>query len=258
VPPALCARVAVHRFFLPPSDRGVSTLTLSAGDSHHACRVLRLQVGDRLEVLDGAGRVYLGQVSERDPGGLRAEVLEVRDQPPPPLIGLGPALLKGRAMDFLLQKATELGAVRISPLLTTRTVVQVDPREVEDRRADWSRCAQEACKQCGNAWLPQIDAPQSLTAFLATPPQGLLLAAMLRADAELPGAVLERSEGFGQAVTLLTGPEGDFTREEQEAMLQVGIQPITLGPRVLRAETAVLAGLAILQHEWVRKRGVSL
>jgi 16S rRNA (uracil1498-N3)-methyltransferase len=244
----------VHRFFLPPEECGRPTLTLSERDRHHALRVLRLEPGDSVEVLDGAGRAYSCRIVRADKQAVVAEVKVVHLQQKPPPIGLAPSLLKGRSMDMLLQKATELGATAISPIITSRTVVQLDSKDLEDRRASWELSAREACKQCGNAWLPRVDPPRALRRFLENPDQAWRVAAMLRAEAGLPAEVWDKQPDVAEGVVFLTGPEGDFTFDEQEEIVAAGVTPVTLGPRVLRAETAALAGLAILQHEWARRR----
>jgi 16S rRNA (uracil1498-N3)-methyltransferase len=212
-----------------------------------------MEPGDPLEVLDGAGRTYSCRVVQADKRSVVAEVKVVHLQQEPLPIGLAPCLLKGRAMDLLIQKATELGATFIQPLISARTVVQFQERDLENRRSGWELTAREACKQCGNAWLPRIELPRTLPEYLACHDGSSRVAAMLSAEAALPGEAWERFAPGPGGVVLLTGPEGDFTFDEQEELLAAGVTPITLGPRVLRAETAAIAGLAILQHEWTQR-----
>lgn len=244
----------MHRFFVPPDQCAGDSVTLSERESRHAVRVLRLAAGDPIEILDGEGRCLSCQVIRVDRRGVVAEVLSRSVQPKPPVLHLAPALLKGWAMDLLLQKATELGATSLSPLITARTVVRVDPAEAEAKVEGWRATMLEACKQCGNAWLPRIEAPAPLDEFLVMRGSEILFAALLgREDALLPGEALGNHWKPSAPLTVLTGPEGDFTPQEQDALLAAGAVPITLGPRILRAETAVIAALAIFQHEIARR-----
>lgn len=245
----------MHRFFVPPEACSGPQIRLTERDSHHATRVLRLTAGEAIEVLDGAGGLFECRVRSADRRALMADVLGIRRQPAPPPVALAPALLKGRAMDWLLQKATELGAIRITPLLARRTVVRLADAEIPARVEDWRWTAIEAAKQCGNAWLPRLDPPRTVDDYLALGEGGRLLAAVLDPGAAPPGEVLARESEAWPKVTLVIGPEGDFTPEELGALRTAGAVPVTLGPRVLRAETAALAGLAILQHELARRPG---
>lgn len=248
----------MHRFFVSPSaDRGTpERFTLSESDSHHAARVLRLAPGDPVELLDGAGHVHAGRVATSDKRTTTVSVVSTRTVPAPPAVALAPALLKGKAMDWLVQKATELGAAALYPLSLARCVAQVAPAEAAGKVEDWSATAREACKQCGNPWRPRIHAPQTLASFLATRPPGLLIVASLGPGVQRPRALIAAARaaagpahGLLPAATLVLGPEGDFTAEEEAALREAGALPMTLGPLVLRAETAALAGLAVLQQE---------
>jgi 16S rRNA (uracil1498-N3)-methyltransferase len=185
----------------------------------------------------------------------RVEVEQVERRAAPPRVGLAPSLIKGKAMDFLVQKATELGVACLSPLMTDRAVVRVTPEEGESRVADWTRTAVEACKQCGNPWMPVIEPPTTLSAFLGRRGAGLLLVASLRGDARPVRTVLAGEPASASAVTLVLGPEGDFTPDEEAALRSAGARPISLGPLVLRAETAAVAGLAVIQYELGLSRG---
>lgn len=240
----------MHRFFVPANagQDPMGSVTLSPSDSRHALRVLRLQLGDEVEVLNGAGTCHVGRIAGSDRDGVPVEVLRSRQVPRPPEVILAPALLKGRAMDWLIQKATELGATEIQPLLTERTVVRVDPGEREKRIEDWRTTAIEACKQCGNPWLPRFGEPRGVAQFLGNRSPGLLLVAALAGEPRLPGQVLAAAGRFEGAVTIVIGPEGDLTGSELEQLEQAGAVPITLGPLVLRGETAAVASLAIVQH----------
>jgi len=243
----------MHRFFLRTGVGAGEVVALDEGDSHHAARVLRIAGGETVEILDGSGRCLRGRVVEVSKRTTRVEVLEVELRPAPPQVELAPSLIKGKAMDFLVQKATELGVARLSPLMTERAVVRVTADDGEDRVADWFRTAVEACKQCGNPWMPTLERPATLSQFLRRRGPGLLLVASLRGDTLPVRTVLAGEEAeagiSGNTVTLVLGPEGDFTPDEEESLRTAGARPISLGPLVLRAETAAIAGLAVLQYE---------
>ena len=157
-------------------------------------------------------------------------------------------------MDLIVQKATELGAASIAPLLSERTIVQIDPEDSEKKRAKWQEIVIEAAKQCGQNWLPEIAIPLSPKSFFE---QGnrydLMLLASLQPDARGLKTVLaevEKETGkLPASVLILVGPEGDFTPAEMALAKSHGCRPITLGPIVLRTETASLYCLSVLAHE---------
>lgn len=243
----------MHRFFLPPAPESAASLTLAPADAHHALRVLRLSPGEEVEVLDGAGCIRACRVDHAHAGSVLLRVTGLRQVAPASPLRLAPALLKGRAMDLVVQKATELGVTTLAPILTGRTIVRIDPATVASRLDGWRTTALEACKQCGNPWLPRFEAPRDLSAFLEDDPATPRVAAMLRTGARLPADVLE-SVDVARGLDVLIGPEGDFTPEEQDAMLAAGVRPFTLGPLVLRADTAAIAAVSVFQHEIARRR----
>lgn len=240
----------MHRFFLRTSAGLGSIVALSESDSHHAARVLRLEKGEAVEILDGSGRCLGAEVVETGKRSTRVTILSERSISAPPRVELAPSLLKGKAMDLLVQKVTELGVARLWPLATERAVVQIRKEEGPEKVEDWTRTAIEACKQCGNPWLPAIESPRSLSDFIESAEPGFLVVASLRSDAQsarqLFSTLRPRLSG---KVTLVLGPEGDFTSEEEESLRRAGAKPMSLGPLVLRAETAAIAGLALLQNE---------
>lgn len=243
----------MHRFFVSPDPSRRDKVTLDADESHHAIKVLRLKPGDDVELLDGVGHLLEGRIASADRRTVVVEVSRTRRQPAPPPVALAPALIKGRAMDWMIQKATELGATAISPLVLDRSVVRVAAVEADDWIRGWRATCLEACKQCGNAWMPRLDPPRTLDAFLAQRTSGLLVVASLLPEAVPARTILTEVPEAG-GVTLVLGPEGDFTERESAALLAAGARLLSLGPLVLRAETAATAGLAVLQHELACRR----
>ena len=243
------------RFFLPPEHRGRGTLSLSGAEAHHALHVLRLREGDALTVLDGVGNEYACQAGTHSRDRLSLTVLNRRFIPPAPsAITLLQALPKGKLIEAIVQKATELGVHRIVPLLSERVVTRLGSEEAAQRGEKLQAIAVEAIKQCGNPWLPRIDAPITFSQFLArNEPFELSLFGSLRPDSPHPR---KRFEAFRAAhgkppnsIAIWIGPEGDFTPKELDEIERAGGQAITLGPLVLRSETAAIYSMSILRYE---------
>ncbi len=243
------------RFYIPPDRWNLDRLALDEDETHHATDVLRMKVGDCATVFNGEGghaKVEFVSVGKR---AIELKVLHASQSPPPACrITLGQAIPKGKNMDLIVQKATELGAAAVVPLTTERTVVQFDARDAEKKREKWQAVAIEACKQCGQDWLPAVLPAQTLAAFFQDQPAfDLLLIASLQPDALHPKKVLadyRREKGANPAsVLVVIGPEGDFTPAEMALAKAHGCRPITLGPIVLRTETAALYCLSVLSYE---------
>jgi len=212
-------------------------------------------VGDRVTVFDGRGREATGTLITASGRSVSIK-LGPSSQSPAPLcaITLGQAVPKGKNMELIVQKAVELGAASIVPLLSDRTIVQVDASDLEKKRRKWGDVALEACKQCGQNFLPEIQIPVSpKTFFQSTSASELLLIASLQPGSRSLKSVLAEFSSTHQrlpkSVTVLVGPEGDFTPAEIALARSHGCQPITLGPIILRTETAAIYCLSVLAHE---------
>jgi len=245
----------MHRFFLPPEQCAPPVLRLTGREAHHAARVLRLQAGAPVVVLDGCGGEHLGEITRVEKSCVIVRVGETRRHPPPPAkITLFQAIPKGRGLEDIIQKATELGVREIVPLFTARTVPQFDASQAQAKCLKWRQIAVEAVKQCGQPWLPQVSPPLPLAQTL--PRAGEIELPLLASLA--PGAGLVRRwfadfcrerRGPPSSVGLWIGPEGDFSPEETRSLLDAGARPVTLGPLVLRVETAALCALAAIGQE---------
>jgi 16S rRNA (uracil1498-N3)-methyltransferase len=240
----------MHRFFSPQIDQG----TLSPEESHHALSVLRLQPGDALTVFDGKGREGRATVTVTEKNTLHYRVQTTHQSPTPNFqLRLGQAVPKNKAMEFILQKGTELGLPTLYPLLSDRSVVQLDGEKAESKTGKWGQIALEACKQCGQNWLPDIHSPQTVAQFIDVQKSwgGLKLVASLQPDARPLHAVIAdaRQTGTWNNVTVLIGPEGDFTPSEIGTLRSAGYLPVSLGPTILRTETAALFTLGVLLYE---------
>jgi 16S rRNA (uracil1498-N3)-methyltransferase len=245
----------MHRFYLPPSQCQDATLFLAGTEAHHARHVLRVRSGERVTVLDGAGRELLCEVQDFDRDKVRLNVVETRTHAPPACpVTLIQALPKGKIIEAIIQKATELGAARIVPLLTERVVTQLPGEKSARKVAKLQLVAVEAIKQCGAPWLPRVEEPLTPNQFLARKePFELPLIASLQAGSrparEYFRAFQAQHGRMPQSACIWIGPEGDFTPAETEAIMAHGALPVTLGALVLRVETAAIYCLSILHYE---------
>lgn len=240
----------MHRFFVPGVQDTDVEIQLPEGEARHAARVLRIQPGETIVLLDGAGGVHRGAVTTVGRRDVGVRLIEHRHQPAPPCeIILVQAVAKGPAMEGLLHRAVELGCSRLVPLVSERSVSRPDDPAVKQER--WQALAIEAAKQSGNPWLMTVEAPITPAQWLRRPrPHDLLLVASLEDAAQHPHLPLldhqRRSGNSPRSIAVLIGPEGDFSPDEYAAFRAAGAHPISLGPHVLRVETAATAVLAVL------------
>jgi len=203
-------------------------------------------VGETVEVFDGCGKSILGEIS-----ALSKEKVEIEVRSEPKIssklgeIHLCQAIPKGGNMELIVQKAVELGVSSIQPLITEHTVAR--PEQLKKKQEKWQRIALEACKQCGQNFLPEVKEALKFAEFIQAPDmQELNVVAALHPQS-VPFASLFPTEKH--SASLLVGPEGDFSDSEYEQMLECGYQPISIGEIVLRVETATLYCLSVLKHE---------
>lgn len=241
----------MHRFFLPPVQCRGDRLVLEGREAHHGLHVVRLRAGEAVEVLDGQGVCLTCQVSVLSRHAVELQVTARQELPrPSPRLTLVQAVAKPKAMDLIVQKAAELGVHRLVPILAERAVMQSDPER--GKREKWEWIAIDSLKQCGSAWLPVIDPPQKLHEYLKHPePVELSLVASLACQTHprCHFEAFERAHRRGPvSACVWVGPEGDFTPRELEAIEAAGAHPISLGPRVLRSDTAAIYCLAIVRY----------
>ncbi|WP_395738439.1 16S rRNA (uracil(1498)-N(3))-methyltransferase [Prosthecobacter sp.] len=239
--------MSLPRFHLPAAEWAAPHLTLSDDEAQHCSRVMRKQAGDSIEIFDGEGRVAVCEITHVSKAEVQARIIsESCVQPFQTSIHLLPALIKGEPFEWLLEKAVELGAASVQPVITERTVIHLDAAQAEKKLAKWRRHMIESAKQCHTPFVPEFKAPAAFA-----------VGVKFQADFKVVPALSERSRTLKQAlpeskpasVAVLIGPEGDFTAEEEAQAFAAGFVPVTLGPLVLRAETASIATLAILGHE---------
>ena len=239
-----------HRFYNPNLSSGI----FSPEESHHAVDVLRLRSGDSAAIFDGKGteaRVRLTQVSADE---VSYETLSTARTPPPSCrIRFGQALIKPVGMDLLIQKLTELGVSEIWPIASERSISKPSGEKRISHR--WESIALSACKQSGQNWLPKIHEVGPLDNFLSAPnpapPAGRIIGSLQPEAKPLPALLAAvRQAGKPPALDLLIGPEGDFTPAEIGRARSAGFQPASLGPLVLRSETASLFLASVLHYEF--------
>jgi 16S rRNA (uracil1498-N3)-methyltransferase len=237
------------RILIRPEDlHGRTAVIQDAKALHHLLHVLRTKPGDAVECFDGTGRSYRGRVARATRRELVVEVRDVREEPSAgSTVTVAAALIRAQRFEWMIQKVTELGARRIVPLLTERTLVRPGADRSGDRLRRWRRIAEEAAQQCGRATVPPVEAPVRFAQFLAPlAPEEVLLVPTLAASTVPLRQALARRPGASPAVVAV-GPEGDFTPGELVAAQRAGGILVSLGRLTLRSETAAVAALAGVQ-----------
>jgi 16S rRNA (uracil1498-N3)-methyltransferase len=221
-------------------------LALPDAAAAHLLRVLRLGIGDACVLFNGDGFDYAAMITSVAKKTAEVEVKNVYpvDNESPLRITLAQALARGEKMDWIIQKATEIGVAAIQPIVSERTEVKLDGERADKRRAHWRAVAIAACEQCGRARLPQIAEPLALHHYTAKLGHEAL---KLMLDPEAESTLRTLSLADASSIELAIGPEGGFSQRDQAQLKAAGFLGLRLGPRVLRTETAGLAALAALQ-----------
>lgn len=236
--------MSLPRFFVAaPLALGVHDLP--EAQAHYLSRVLRLTVGAAVQLFDGSGQEYIGELTSVTKKAVQVDLREsLAGQPESSLrIHLGQGLSRGERMDWAIQKATELGVAEITPLFTERCEVRLNDERMQKRLEHWQQIAISACEQCGRSTVPVIYVPQSVKDWQAS----------VQADLKLvlhPVAQPLTEHTAPSTLAFLIGPEGGLTEAEVIQSAEHGFQPARLGPRVLRTETAPVVALSVAQQLW--------
>ncbi|MEO6738663.1 MAG: 16S rRNA (uracil(1498)-N(3))-methyltransferase [Chthoniobacteraceae bacterium] len=240
------------RFYIPSLAWNPERLALDATESHHAFDVLRMKAGDRATVFDGEGHEAEVELMKQGKSGTELRKISLgKSAPLPCRITLAQAVPKGKNMELIIEKATELGVGAIAPLMSERTIVRGSEDDHVRKQAKWQRTAVEACKQCGQNFLPRVTQPCTPRAlFERNEKFDLMLIGSLQGDAiPLKRVLAETGAKRPRSVLILIGPEGDFTPAEVSLAKSQGCRPVTLGPIILRTETAAIYTVSVLNHE---------
>ncbi|HHV34141.1 MAG TPA: 16S rRNA (uracil(1498)-N(3))-methyltransferase [Syntrophomonadaceae bacterium] len=245
----------MHRFYLPNVPCDVSDFPLSRGDAKKILRVLKLEPGDEIWLWDEEGKEYRSEITKTAGMSVFVRVLEEcrKDVEPPLRLVLVQGIPKGNKFEFIIQKATELGVWRIYPAVTERTVVRIPSERRESRLRRWQKVAQEAARQCGRVRIPQIMPIIPFVEILRNDDPDAYRMVLWEREAEDNSIkrYLREYQQFTQApVHLFVGPEGGLSPREVELAKSYGCVTVTLGPRILRTETAGLIGLSLILYEW--------
>ncbi len=238
------------RFYVPAPHIENDLLKIGGSEVRHIRRVLRLKAGDEIIIFDGLGKEYEGTIIEE---GLSSVVMQIqhifsskKDSSLETI--LAQSLLKGGKMDYLIQKATELGVKEIIPFFSSRSVPLLEKSMRQKRLHRWERIAMESSKQCGRGVVPKIESLQDYSEMLQIPSPSFLRLILWEREGTKLKEVLNRTEEKTK-IFFVIGPEGGFSLEEVGEAKKLGFIPVTLGRRILRAETASLCFLSILQYE---------
>lgn len=234
-------------FIDAPLEPG-TRVTLEGNAASHITRVLRLRVGAPLTLFNGQGGEYSASIDKAHGGSVTVAIEEARaiERESPLELTLAQGISRGERMDLIVQKATELGVSRLVPLLTERSIVQLDAQHAQRKLSHWRAVAVGACEQCGRNRLPEISPPVPLPEHLRAD-RAADLRLMLAPEARQRIGEVARA---ASKVSVLIGPEGGLSDAEQQAALASGFTAVLTGPRVLRTETAAIVALTLLQREF--------
>jgi 16S rRNA (uracil1498-N3)-methyltransferase len=237
------------RFYVPQPCIENGMLKVEGDEVKHIRKVLRLKTGDEISVFDGLGRAFQGVIVEERLSSvvIRIENIYSTTRGSPLEVILAQSLLKGEKMDYLIQKATELGVGEIIPFLSSRSIPLLEKSKGLKRHQRWKRIAVEASKQCGRGVVPEIESLQNYPEVLRKATSDSLCLILWEKEGAKLKEILERPKE-SKKIFFVVGPEGGFSQGEVDEAKGAGFTPVTLGRRILRAETASLCFLSILQY----------
>jgi 16S rRNA (uracil1498-N3)-methyltransferase len=241
----------MHKFFVNNENIVGDRICIKGDDVNHIYKVLRLRENDEILISNGMGREYISKIMDINKQEVVCEAVESFDNTsePPVNITLYQGLPKAQKMELIIQKCVEIGVVKIQPVITQRVVVKIDGKDISNKIDRWNKIAEEAAKQSNRGILPSVMPPISFEEAIEE---------LKNMDIAVIPYEKEKSKGIKEvfsdtasckAVGIFIGPEGGFEEDEVDACIQEGIKPITLGPRILRTETAGMVASSIILYE---------
>tara|TARA_Y100000817_G_scaffold290822_1_gene261836 strand:+ start:655 stop:1380 length:726 start_codon:yes stop_codon:yes gene_type:complete len=231
-------KISLTRNFVDQHFAVNKKIILEKSSTHHLLKVLRKKEGDEIILFDGKGNSCLGVISSLNKSQLELEIIELFDKTLRSgiKISLGQSLIKSDPLNFIIQKATELGVASFYPLITDRSVIKL--KMTKNRALKWSLIARGACEQCGENWLPIIENPMKLDKWAEVEKSKIKIVLYPHANNKISDL------DYKDSVSLAIGPEGDFTEYEVDSLIEKGFIPVTIGQRILRAETAAISAIS--------------
>ncbi|MDA7681461.1 16S rRNA (uracil(1498)-N(3))-methyltransferase [Verrucomicrobiales bacterium] len=241
------------RFYIEPKLWDPNHLVLNGDEFHHCVNVLRLECGDQIVIFNGKGEeitaiiksISKEEIQLKGQTHIQSEKLKTR-------ICIGQAVPKGKNMDLIIEKSTELGAAEIYPIISERTIIRLNEKDRLKKTEKWQRVAIEACKQSGQNWLPLVNPPQNLKKLFESVFNEfdlIVIASLQEGSQNFKKILSEFQENGPNSVLILIGPEGDYTPSEINFAINAGSKPMSLGPITLRSETAAIYSLSVAAHE---------
>ena len=241
---------ALPRFYIKPLEEGSKNLLIEGEEAHHLQKVRRLKTGELLTAFDGQGNSYKAQITAVLKDKIQARILETRrrEGESPLSLHLVQALLRAEKMDWVVQKAVELGVSRLTPLIAGRSIIKLAPGDIHPKKERWQKIAREAGKQCGRSSLPVIEPPTPWEQWIKGPFPEYGRFFFYEGEKKKKLKILSHKMRGINSVLVALGPEGGWEPREVEALQAEGFLSLSLGPRILRAETAALAAVTLMQH----------
>lgn len=239
----------MYHFFVDRSQVGEDKILITGSDVNHIKNVLRMKEGGEIKISDGSNKVYHCRITDMESGDIAAEILSAEESfaELPAQITLFQGLPKADKMELIIQKAVELGAYAVVPMATNRAVVKLDAKKEQSKLKRWAAIAESAAKQSGRTMIPEILPVMSFreACTYAKEFEHKLIPYECAEGMEKTRELIEKIKP-GSRVAVFIGPEGGFEKEEIELAVQMGIEPVTLGKRILRTETAGMTMLSVL------------
>lgn len=244
----------MQRYFVSPKQMNEESIRILGEDAHHLIRVLRVKIGEQIIVSDGQGTEVLGKVTATDESSVVVErVTELKTSGEPNVeVWIAQSLPKGDKFETVVQKCTELGASRIIPFISERTIVRYDEKKLQKRMERWRKIAKEAAEQSHRSAIPVIESPRNWKALLESVPStnALLCYEQERSKGIKTALQSLRAEAESQPMLIVIGPEGGLTEAEAKQAQEAGCVTVSLGRRILRTETAAMTALTCIMYEF--------